>query len=161
MNEAKWTTASKLSSSEPHRRAHRTDTLRAFLATHGDVLSNMSGRATRHGPSSAATSAATSKLSALQAMGGAKFKNGQKRLRRHVGHHVEPDVWLFTGSPDRSVSLQLTRAPGRDAVWAKLMPSEAVTGSRAARPGFGRIPRQTSPGGPAIRWVQPVPAMTR
>jgi|GEM_PF-2501595 len=51
----------------------------------------------------------------------------------------------FSGSPDRSVSLQLTRAPGRDAVWAKLMPSEAVTGSRAARPGFGSIPHQTSP----------------
>jgi hypothetical protein len=69
MNEAKWTTAGKLSSSERHRRAQRTDTLRAFFATHGDALSNMSGRATRHGPTSAAQSEATSKLSALQAMG--------------------------------------------------------------------------------------------
>ena len=84
-----------------------------------------------------------------------EFKIGQKRLRRHVGDHVEPDAWLFTGS------LQLTRAQGRDAVLAKLMPSEAVTGSRAARPGFGSIPHQTSPAGPAMRLPLPVPAMTR
>jgi len=161
MNEAIWITAGELSSLECHRRAHRTDTLRAFLVAHGDALSNMSGRATRQGPSSAAPSAATSKLSALQAMRGAKFKNGQKRLRRHSGHRIEPDAWLFTGSPERSDSLQLTRARSRYVVLAKLMPSEAVTGSRAARLGFCSIPHQTSPGGLAMRWPLPMPVMTR